>query len=159
ELFLCGYPPEDLVLKPAFQADAREIALKLAAETKDGGPGLLIGVPWAEDGKLHNAVLYMDGGSVRARRFKYELPNYGVFDEIRVFKPGPLPDPIEIRGVSVGVPICEDIWFGTVCLNLRQQGAKLLLVPNGSPYEVDKRGARLDHVKARLWENNLPIAY
>ena len=159
ELFLAGYPPEDLVLKPAFVADARDALNALAADTKDGGPALLIGLPWAEDGRLHNAFAYLDGGSVRARRFKYELPNYGVFDEIRVFKPGPLPDPIQIRGVTIGVPICEDIWFSTVCHNLRQEGAELYLVPNGSPYETDKREARFDHAKARLWENNLPIAY
>ena len=159
ELFLAGYPPEDLVLKPAFVEGARKLALQLAGETKDGGPGVLLGLPWAEEGKLHNAVVYLDDGALRARRFKYELPNYGVFDEIRVFKPGPLPDPITIRGVTIGVPICEDIWFGTACLNLRQQGAEILLVPNGSPYEVDKLGVRMEHVKARLWENNLPIVY
>ena len=159
ELFLSGYPPEDLVLKPAFVAGARQIANELAAETRAGGPGVLLGLPWAEDGKLYNAVAYLDAGTIKARRFKYELPNYGVFDEVRVFKCGPLPDPINIRGVEIGVPICEDIWFGTVCLNLRQAGAQILLVPNGSPFEIDKREARLDHVKARVWENNLPIAY
>jgi NAD+ synthase len=159
ELFLAGYPPEDLVLKPAFVEAARRHASELAAETKDGGPAVLLGLPWAEEGRLYNAVVLLDGGSIRARRFKYELPNYGVFDEIRVFKPGPLPDPILFRGVTLGVPICEDIWFTTVCLNLRQQGAEMLLVPNGSPYETDKRDARLDHAKARLWENNLPLVY
>ena len=159
ELFLSGYPPEDLVLKPAFVSGARKIATELASETKDGGPGVLLGLPWAEEGKLHNAVAYLDAGSIKARRFKYELPNYGVFDEIRVFKPGPLPEPINIRGIDTGVPICEDIWFGTTCLNLRQAGAQILLVPNGSPFEIDKREARLNHVKARTWENNLPMVY
>jgi NAD+ synthase len=159
ELFLTGYPPEDLVLKPAFQAEAREMALALAAETKDGGPAVLLGLPWAEDGQLYNAIALLDRGSVCGLRFKYELPNYGVFDEWRVFKPGPLPDPLMVRGVTIGVPICEDIWFGTVCLNLRQQGAEILLVPNGSPYEAGKGETRIAHAKARLWENNLPIAY
>jgi NAD+ synthase len=159
ELFLAGYPPEDLVLKPRFVEGARRIALELAAETKDGGAGVLLGLPWTEEGKLYNAVVYLDGGSLCGRRFKYELPNYGVFDEIRVFKPGPLPDPIPIRGINFGVPICEDIWFGTACHNLRQQGAEILLVPNGSPYEIDKLGVRMEHTKARVWENNLPIVY
>src|SRR6185295_12704897 len=110
ELFIAGYPPEDLVLKPAFQAACRAAVEALARETADGGPAILIGTPWVNEGKLHNAVALADGGRITALRFKVDLPNYGVFDEKRVFVPGPLPGPVNFRGVRVGIPICEDIW-------------------------------------------------
>src|SRR5215216_3854048 len=110
ELFLAGYPPEDLVLKPAFQDACREACEALARETSDGGPAVLIGLPWLEDGLLYNAYALLDAGAVQAVRFKVDLPNYGVFDEKRVFEPGPLPGPINFRGIRLGVPVCEDIW-------------------------------------------------
>src|SRR3954470_23139607 len=110
ELFIAGYPPEDLVLKPAFQAACRAAVEALARETADGGPALLVGAPWVEDGKLYNAYLLLEGGKVTAARYKVDLPNYGVFDEKRVFVPGPLPGPIVLKGVRVGIPVCEDIW-------------------------------------------------
>src|SRR5436309_13757474 len=91
ELFMCGYPPEDLVLKPAFQAACRAAVEELARETADGGPAMLIGTPWVEDGKLFNACALLDDGRIVALRYKVDLPNYGVFDEKRVFVPGPLP--------------------------------------------------------------------
>src|SRR5262245_32439443 len=109
ELFIAGYPPEDLVLKPAFQAACRQAVEDLARETTSG-PGLLVGTPWVEDGKLYNAVALLEGGRVAALRFKVDLPNYGVFDEKRVFVPGPLPGPVSLRGVRIGIPICEDVW-------------------------------------------------
>jgi NAD+ synthase len=110
ELFIAGYPPEDLVLKPAFQAACRSAVEALARETAAGGPALLLGTPWLEGGKLYNAVALLDGGSIVALRFKVDLPNYGVFDEKRVFAPGPMPGPVNFRGVRLGLPICEDIW-------------------------------------------------
>src|SRR5579859_3990590 len=106
ELFIAGYPPEDLVLKPAFQAACRAAVEALARETADGGPAMLVGTPWVEGGKLYNAVALLDGGRVASLRFKVDLPNYGVFDEKRVFAPGPMPGPIGFRGVRIGVPIC-----------------------------------------------------
>src|SRR2546423_15119767 len=106
ELFIAGYPPEDLVLKPAFQAACRAAVEALARETGDGGPAVLIGTPWVEDGKLHNAYALLAGGRVEAIRFKANLPNYGVFDEKRVFAPGPVPGPVNFRGVRLGPPIC-----------------------------------------------------
>src|SRR5262245_32937010 len=109
ELFITGYPPEDLVLKPAFQKDAMDAIEALAKDTKTG-PALLIGSPWLKDGALYNAVAYLDAGAVQAVNFKVDLPNYGVFDEKRVFRPGPMPGPFSIRGVRIGVPIGEDIW-------------------------------------------------
>src|ERR1700755_1640908 len=89
ELFIAGYPPEDLVLKPAFQAACRAAIEALARETADGGPAMLIGSPWVEDGKLYNAFALLDEGRVVALRFKANLPNYGVFDEKRLFARGP----------------------------------------------------------------------
>src|SRR5438132_501922 len=110
ELFITGYPPEDLVRKPAFAVAARTLVEVLAAETGDGGPGVIVGTVWAEDGKLYNSIALLDGGRVQAVRHKVDLPNYGVFDEKRVFDVGPMPGPIGFRGVRIGVPICEDIW-------------------------------------------------
>ncbi len=159
ELVLAGYPPEDLVLKPAFQDACRAAAEALAAETADGGPAMLLTTPWVADGMLYNAVLLADQGQVQAVRFKVDLPNYGVFDEKRVFAPGPMPGPINFRDVRLGVPICEDIWSESVVECLEESGAELLLVPNGSPFEVDKPDVRLNHVVARITESGLPVAY
>jgi NAD+ synthase len=159
ELFLVGYPPEDLVLKPSFQAAARAEIEALAAETADGGPALLIGTPWVLEDKLYNAVVLLCDGKVEAVRCKHFLPNYGVFDEQRVFEPGPLPGPVNFKGVRIGVPICEDIWFRDVAECVTETGAEFLLVPNGSPFEAKKNDERINHVVARVKENDLPLAY
>ncbi|MCA8928588.1 MAG: NAD+ synthase [Alphaproteobacteria bacterium] len=159
ELVLAGYPPEDLVLKPAFQDACRAAAEALARETADGGPALLLTTPWVTEHQLYNAVLLADGGEIRAVRFKADLPNYGVFDEKRVFTPGPMPGPVNFRDVRLGVPICEDIWGEAVVECLEESGAEILLVPNGSPFEVDKPDVRLNHVIARVSESGLPMAY
>ena len=159
ELFITGYPPEDLVLRPSFQARAREAVEALANATADGGPAMLVGLPWPEAGKLYNAVALLDGGEIQATRYKYHLPNYGVFDEPRVFDAGEMPGPINFRGVRIGVPICEDIWYSDVIECLEETGAELLLVPNGSPYEADKLDARLQLVLNRIRESGLPLAY
>ena len=133
ELFIAGYPPEDLVLKPAFQAACRAAVEALARESA-GGPALLVGTPWLEDGKLYNAYALLAGGVIEAIRFKVDLPNYGVFDEKRVFATGPMPGPILFKGVRIGIPICEDIWGAEVVECLSETGGEILLVPNGSPY-------------------------
>lgn len=159
ELFLAGYPPEDLVLKPAFQDACRSACEALARETADGGPAVLIGLPWVEAGLLHNAYALLDAGQVAAVRFKVDLPNYGVFDEKRVFAPGPLPGPVVIRGVRVGIPICEDIWGDEVVECLAETGAEILLVPNGSPYWRGKSDERLNIAAARVTETGLPLVY
>ncbi|WP_029349364.1 NAD+ synthase [Bosea sp. 117] len=159
ELFIAGYPPEDLVLKPAFQLACRQAVEALAAETADGGPAVLIGSPWVEAGRLYNAVLLLDGGAVAAARYKVDLPNYGVFDEKRVFAPGPLPGPIAFRGVRLGVPICEDIWTPDVVECLSETGAELLLVPNGSPYRRSVYDERMNIAVSRVVESGLPLAY
>jgi len=159
ELFLSGYPPEDLVLKPALQAACRTKIEELARETADGGPAMLIGTPWLEDGKLYNAYCVLDRGAIAAVRFKVDLPNYGVFDEKRVFVAGPNPGPVSFRGVRLGLPICEDIWGAEVVECLAETGAELLIVPNGSPYWRDKDEVRLNIAVARVTESNMPIIY
>jgi NAD+ synthase len=159
ELFIVGYPPEDLVLKPALQQDAREAVEALARDTADGGPAVLIGAPWVEDGKLYNACLLLEGGKIAAHTFKHDLPNYGVFDEKRVFAPGPMPGPFNIRGVRIGVPICEDIWTPDVVECLAETGGEILLVPNGSPFEAGKEDVRLNLVAARVTEAGKPLIY
>jgi NAD+ synthase len=159
ELFIVGYPPEDLVLKPALQDDAREAIEKFAKDTAAGGPAVLIGAPWVDDGKLYNAVLLLDEGRIVARSYKVDLPNYGVFDEKRVFTPGPMPGPFNIRGVRIGVPICEDIWTPDVVECLAETGGDIILVPNGSPFEVGKEDERLNLVAARVTEAGKPLVY
>lgn len=159
ELFITGYPPEDLVMKPALQHAARASVEALAKETCDGGPALLLGTPWSEDGKLYNAVALLDNGKVEAVRFKVDLPNYGPFDEKRVFAQGPLPGPVNFRGVRIGVPICEDIWTDEICECLEETGSEFLIVPNGSPYWVGKQDVRLNVVVARVTETRMPLLY
>jgi len=159
ELFLSGYPPEDLVLKPAFQDACREATEKLAAETADGGPAVLLGTPWVEEGKLYNAVCLLDGGKIAATRYKADLPNYSVFDEKRVFTPGKAQPPVEFRNVRLGLPICEDIWTSAVTECLAEAGSDILLVPNGSPYEHNKLDLRFDLVRQRVKETGRPTVY
>jgi NAD+ synthase len=159
ELYLTGYPIEDLVLKPALQAAAREACEAFARDTSDGGPAMLVGLPWAHGPFVYNAVAYLDHGCIEAVRLKYNLPNYGVFDETRVFAPGPLPEPILVHGVSIGVPVCEDIWSEEACQALAKAGAGLLIVPNGSPYWMDKQDQRYSIARGRVAETSLPLAY
>jgi NAD+ synthase len=159
ELFITGYPPEDLVRKPAFAAAARTVVEAIAAETSDGGPGVLVGTIWAEDGKLYNAAALLDGGSIQGVRFKVDLPNYGVFDEKRVFDVGPMPGPMGFRGVRIGMPICEDIWRDEVCECLQETGSEMLISPNGSPFDWPKPDLRLNVAVARVTETGLPLIY
>jgi NAD+ synthase len=159
ELFIAGYPPEDLVLKPAFQAACRAAIEALAWETASGGPALLVGTPWLDGGKLYNAVALLEGGAIAALRFKVDLPNYGVFDEKRVFAQGPMPGPVSFRGVRLGLPICEDIWGEEIVECLAETGAELLVVPNGSPYWRQKGDVRLNIAVARVTEQRLPTVY
>ena len=158
ELFLTGYPPEDLVLKRSFLAHVQAEADKLVAETADGGPALLFGLPVVENGLLFNSVMVADGGQA-AVRHKVHLPNYAVFDEKRLFSAGAMPQPTDLRGVRVGLPICEDIWFADVTAHLKGQGAELLISPNGSPFERGKHEKRLAHATARAQETGLPLIY
>src|SRR5271157_6475839 len=159
ELYLARYPPEHLFLKPAFQDACRTACEELARETADGGPAILVGLPWVEAERLHNAVALLDGGRIEAARFKVDLPNYGVFDEKRVFVPGPSPGPIGFRGVRIGAPICEDIWGPDPVECILETGGEILLVANASPYERDKLLIRQNVAVSRVVESGLPLIY
>jgi len=157
---LIGYPAEDLVLKPAFAARAAVELAKLAEATADGGPAMLVGSIFLDDGALYNGIALLDGGQIAAVRYKHELPNYGTFDEKRIFAAGPMPEPVLFKGVRIGVPICEDGWLAPVSLHLKERGAELLISTNGSPYEIDKDDRRLEEVfAARVRETGLPLMF
>jgi NAD+ synthase len=159
ELFVSGYPPEDLVLKPAFVQACMDTVSNLAKITESGGPALIIGTPWGENGKVYNAAAVLAGGKIETLRYKVDLPNYSVFDEKRNFAPGAMPGPVNFNGVRLGIPICEDIWTDEVTECLAESGAELLIVPNGSPFTLDKRAQRENIAVARVVETGLPLLY
>lgn len=159
ETVLSGYPPEDLVLKPAFQKACHDAVEALRADTADGGPALFVTTPWREGDKLHNAIIALDKGEIIGKRFKVDLPNYGVFDDKRVFAPGPMPGPLVFNGVRIGVPICEDMWTPDVVECITETGGEIILVPNGSPYEVGKTDIRVQLGVQRVVESGLPFVY
>ena len=159
ELFIAGYPPEDLVLKPAFQAACRAAIEELARETAVPGPGLVVGTPWLDGDKLYNAAALLDQGRIAALRYKVDLPNYGVFDEKRVFAAGPMPGPVSFRGVRLGLPVCEDIWGPEPAECIAETGGEILLVLNGSPYRHGVADQRLNVIVPRIKETGLPVIY
>ncbi|MBB3764828.1 NAD+ synthase [Sphingomicrobium lutaoense] len=159
EMQVTGYPTEDLVLKPEFVRRAMAANEKLADATADGGPPIIFGSIYAEGGALYNGVLMAQNGGIVERRAKRELPNYGTFDELRVFTPGPMPEPVEWNGIRLGLPICEDIWQERVCAHLVDRGAEILLVMNGSPFELHKDDIRQKMVRERVKETGLPLVY
>src|SRR5260370_3161700 len=158
ELCVSGYPPEDLVLKRSFLAACESAVRDFAKETATG-PAILVGAPWRHEGKTYNAALLLDRGEIAAVRFKHDLPNYGVFDEKRVFAAGPARGPMVFRGVRLGVMVCEDMWQPDTTETLAETGAELLIVINGSPYEHDKRDERIALACARVKESGLPLLY
>ena len=160
ELSVTGYPLEDLVLKPYFVQAAMQAVESLAEVTSgDASPGLIVGAPWKVGDELFNAVLLLDGGEVTEIRYKHDLPNYGVFDEKRVFNQGPLPHPIKFRGFCLGVLICEDMWFPEVAASLAADKADILLVPTCSPFELEKHGERHSYARKRVEETGLPLVF
>ncbi|MBV9509040.1 MAG: NAD+ synthase [Caulobacteraceae bacterium] len=161
ELFLIGYPPEDLALKPAAVAACRAALERLAIQTK-GACAALIGLPWhslASGAGPHNAFALLADGEIKDVTFKVDLPNYGVFDEKRVFVPGRQSKAFDFRGVRLGVPVCEDIWGAGPCASLKAQGAELLLVPNGSPFRRTVEAERMRVAAERVRESGLPLVY
>ena len=139
ELVVCGYPPEDLVLKPAFIDAVVAAVERLAQATSDGGPAVIAGSPWRDQGKVMNAALLLDQGRIAAVRYKHELPNYGVFDEKRVFAAGPLPGPMHLPRRAAGrADLRGHLVADDAAASWPASGAEMLLVPNGSPFEVEK---------------------
>ncbi|KIP99148.1 NAD synthetase [Agrobacterium tumefaciens] len=160
ELFISGYPPEDLVLKPAFLKSCLKAVEDLAADTADGGPGIIIGFPRQGETGRHNSVALIDGGKILALRDKVDLPNYGEFDEKRVFSEGSISGPYNFRGVRIGIPICEEIWNDLgICETLAESGAEILLVPNGSPYYRGKVDVRHQVALRQVIESGLPLVF
>lgn len=158
EMFIAGYNPQDLVLKPAFQQSAMNQVRALAADCADG-PAIGIGAPWMIEGKLCNAYVVLQNGGISAVVQKHHLPNEAVFDEKRLFEPGPVAGPFSVDGVRIGSPICEDAWHEDVVETLEETGAEFLLVPNGSPYYRGKHDIRLNHMVSRVVETGLPLVY
>ena len=159
ELYLTGYFPEDLLFKRRFVIEAMDAAKALARATKGLNVSLLLPTIWSADGKLFNSVILAEDGAIIDRRNKVELPSEDVFYEKRYFTPGALPDPLTIKGIPIGVPICEDVWHDQVCGTLAARGAQILLCPNGSPYWRNKQHVRLDLVRRRVSETGLPLLY
>jgi len=160
ELFISGYPPEDLVLKPAFLEACLKAIEGLARDTADGGPGIIIGFPRQGEKGKHNSVAVLDGGKILSTRDKVDLPNYGEFDEKRVFSEGSISGPTNFRGVRIGIPICEEIWNDLgACETLAESGAELLLVPNGSPYYRGKLDVRHQVALRQIIESGLPLLF
>jgi NAD+ synthase len=160
EFSIAGYPPEDLVRKAAFVERCEAALAELASDTAEG-PALIAGGPWRDRQRIYNAAFLMEGGAVKARVAKCELPNYGVFDDKRVFDPGDIADvaPVEFRGVKIGLMICEDWWFPAVSRALADRGAEMLLSINGSPYECGKTGQRVQLALMRVAETGLPFVF
>ncbi|HHS89120.1 MAG TPA: NAD+ synthase, partial [Rhodobacteraceae bacterium] len=158
EMFITGYNTQDLVMKPAFAAAAEAAIEDLARQCADG-PALAIGGPHRQDGKLFNAYHILKGGQVVSRVLKHHLPNETVFDEVRIFDPGPLGGPYSVSNTRIGSPICEDAWHADVAETLAETGAEFLLVPNGSPYYRNKMEDRFNVTVARVVETGLPLIY
>ena len=159
ELFITGYFPDDLLFKPQFVADAMAAVESFAQATAGRDITAIMPCVWREDHQLYNAALVCADGRITARRYKRELPNDDVFYEKRYFTRPDLQEPVTIKGVSIGIPICEDVWHPDVCAHLVNQGARLLLCPNGSPYWRDKQQTRYELVTARVAEDNVPMLY
>ncbi|MCC6983723.1 MAG: NAD+ synthase, partial [Bauldia sp.] len=159
ELFISGYPPEDLILRRSFLNACRVAVEDLADDTREGGPAIVVGAPWPDGSKVFNAAILLCDGAVAGLRAKVKLPNYGVFDEPRVFTPGPLPIPFLFRGVRIGVPVCEDMWDPAIPTALTDAGADILLVPNASPYWRGKPEERHEIARERVRETGLPLLY
>ena len=159
ELFLSGYPPEDLVLKKSFVEECRNALDTLINYSKIKKVGLVVGLPIYEKNNLFNAAAIVDEGKLIGFSKKINLPNYSVFDEKRVFHQNDIPKVFEFRGIKLGVPICEDIWQDNVCLELKNQGCELIVSPNGSPFDKYKINQRKTIIEDRVSEIGLPFVY
>ncbi len=158
ELCITGYPPEDLVLRPSFIDATQSYINKLIELSKDGGPAILVGYPRFSDSKLMNSAVLIDNGIITIVD-KHHLPNYGVFDEVRVFNTGRVSGPVVFKGIRIGIMICEDMWHKDVTETLIESGAQVLIVINGSPYDQNKEDERLSVAVSRVLESELPLIY
>ena len=157
ECYLSGYPPEDLVLRPVFQEKIKQAVDKIASVTKGQGTALILGTPWAEEDRLYNVALFIQDGTISVCAYKKHLPDYGVFDDARIFSKGEKSHIIHLNHHSIGVMICEDMWFEDVAQALKYDGATCLISLNASPFEQGKFEKRVSVAKARSRETDLPL--
>ena len=159
EMFLVGYQTQDLIAKPAFVADAMRHLDALAKDCADG-PTLSIGGPFVEEERLYNAYFTLQGGRIINCARKHFLPNFNVFDEVRLFKSADIAGPYALNNEArIGNPICEDAWYPDVCEAMVESGAEILVIPNGSPYFRGKFPIRMNNMVARVIENDVPLVY
>ena len=159
ELFLSGYPPEDLVLKKSFVSACKNALDSLITYSEEKELGVIIGLPIYEKNKLFNAAAVIDKGQLIGFSKKVNLPNYSVFDEKRVFSKNNTPEIFNFRGIKLGIPICEDIWMDNVCKELKDQGCELIISPNGSPFDKYKINQRKTIIEDRVTEVKTPFVY
>ena len=159
EMFLTGYPCDDLVLRHDFMGLVEDAIQRLVETSRDGGPAIIVGAPHRADGLLYNSAFIIDKGEILGRRDKVALPNYGVFDDKRHFAQGALMGPVNLRGVKIGLAICEDIWWPDVCETQSESGAEIIVSLNASPFDQNKTDSRMMHAIARLTETGLPFIY
>ncbi|MEM7680273.1 MAG: nitrilase-related carbon-nitrogen hydrolase, partial [Pseudomonadota bacterium] len=159
ELMISGYPPEDLILKPSFINAVHEIIEKLQSASKAFSAAALIGAPWRDKDHIYNAAILIENGEIKKVFKKHHLPNYGVFDEKRLFAQGAMPNTFKFRDTTLGIMICEDLWFKDVAQNLAQDGADIFITLNASPFHADKNTLRHKHAIARATENTVPLVY
>mgnify|MGYP003326077390 FL=1 len=158
EMFVSGYQLQDLVLKEQFLSDVK-LCLKEMCDKVSEGPAVLIGAPEIENGKIYNSYFCMDHGSISVAARKYHLPNTDIFDERRYFNKDSLAKPIKVLGINVGTPICEDIWYPDVIEYMVNEGARIIISPNGSPYSRGKVQLRHKLAALRAKENKIPLIY
>ena len=158
ELFITGYNPQDLILKPAFQKASTEMIQKIA-ETCSKGPTIAVGGPFSDKENLYNAYYILSEGKIQAIIKKHHLPNEEVFDEVRLFASGNVDGPFQVDQMRIGSPICEDAWHTDIVETLTETGAQTLLVPNGSPYYRGKTEIRQNVMVSRVIESGLPLVY
>lgn len=158
ELSITGYPPEDLVLRKSFIYAVENVIVKLISLSKDGGPAIIVGYPRNDNDKLKNSAALIDNGSISIVD-KFHLPNYGVFDEARVFNSERVSGPLVFKGIRLGLMICEDMWYPDVAESLQESGAQILIVINGSPFDQNKEDERISVAVSRVVETNLPLIY
>ena len=159
ELYVTGYPIDDLVLRNDFLELVENEISDLARLTNDGKAAIILGSPRKDEDKIRNSVFVLDQGKILSFRDKHNLPNTGVFDEQRIFTPGSLSGPVKIRETLVGLPICEDIWNETVIDCLSETGAEIIISINASPYTTKKIDQRMSVAVSRVFESKLPLIY
>ena len=159
ELYVTGYPIDDLVLRNDFLELVENEINILAKITNDGKAAIVLGAPRKEKNSIRNSVFVLDDGKITSFRDKHNLPNSGVFDEQRIFSPGALSGPVKIRNVLIGLPICEDIWTENVIECLCETGAEIILSINASPYSLKKHDQRMSVAVSRVIESKIPLIY